>query len=76
MEIDFDKNGNVLEIQSNSNESIPIAALPSEVASYLSKNYPEASLLGWEKNSKGQEIELTDGTEIEFDKDGNFIRFD
>ena len=74
--LDFDENGNVMEMESKNQESIPGAALPSKVASYLNSNYSGAAIVGWEKDSKGQEIELSDGTELEFDKEGNFLKID
>lgn len=76
IELDFDENGNVMEMESNNQESIPPAALPSNIATYLSANYAGATIEGWEKDSKGQEIQLSDGTELEFDKDGNFLKID
>lgn len=76
IELDFDENGNIMEIESRNNESIPAAALPSNVATYLNTNYAGIAIKGWEKDSKGQEVELVDGTELEFDKDGNFQKID
>ena len=76
IEMDFDKKGNVLEIDSHSKEAIPMAALPSEIASYLKSNYPDAKIESWDKQDKKQEVELMDGTELEFDKNGSFVRID
>lgn len=76
IELDFDENGNILEIESKNNEAIPATALPSKVASYLNTNYAGVAIKGWDKDSKGQEVELVDGTELEFDAEGNFLRID
>lgn len=76
IELDFDENGNILEIESKNNEAIPATALPSNVASYLNTNYAGVAIKGWDKDSKGQEVELVDGTELEFDAEGNFLRID
>ncbi|WP_424494333.1 PepSY-like domain-containing protein [Salinimicrobium sp. GXAS 041] len=71
-EIDFDEDGNVLEIDSPNNQAIPAAALPSKITSYVSTNYEGADIVSWEKSNKDQEIELADGTELEFDAEGIF----
>ncbi|GHA33727.1 hypothetical protein GCM10007103_14100 [Salinimicrobium marinum] len=76
IEVDFDKNGNVLEIDGHKNVTIPVAALPSEIVSYLQSNYPDAKVVSWDKQDKGQEVELMDGTELEFDQDGSFLKID
>ncbi len=76
VELDFDKNGNILEIDAHNNEFIPHAALPSEVVSYLKSNYPDAKVVSWDNQDNGQELELKDGTELEFDKNGKFLKID
>ena len=76
MELDFDENGNILEIDGENNEAIPMDALPSKIKSYLQANHANATVIGWEKHKKEQEIELADGTELEFDADGNFRKMD
>ena len=76
IEVDFDENGNVIEIDSQNNEAIPPTALPSKIASYLQANYAGVQVIGWEKQGKDQEVELADGTEIEFDSEGNFRKLD
>jgi hypothetical protein len=76
LELDFDENGNISEIESQTDVVIPTSALPSKMASYLQENYADAQVIGWEKQKKEQEIELADGTELEFDGEGNFRKVD
>lgn len=76
IELDFNKNGEIIEIDSQNDESIPQSTLPSNIATYLQENYPDAQVIGWEKQDKKQEVELADGTELEFDGQGNFRRID
>ncbi len=76
MELDFDENGNIIEIDTANNEAIPMNALPSSIASYLTKNHPDAKVIGWEKSDKEHEVELANGTEVEFDAEGNFRKLD
>ena len=75
IELDFDENGNIIEIDSQ-NDAIPMSALPSAIATYLKENYPDSQVIGWEKEKKSQEVELLDGTELEFDGQGNFRKID
>ena len=72
IELDFDENGNLIEIDSQNNEAIPMTALPSKIVSYIQANYANSKIVGWEKQDKEQEVELADGTELEFDSEGNF----
>lgn len=76
MELDFDENGNLMEIDSQNNEAIPMSALPSKVRSYLEGNHADMQVIGWEKQDQEQEVELADGTEVEFDAEGNFRKLD
>ena len=76
IELDFDENGNIIEIDTQNNEAIPMSALPSKITSYLEANHANAKVTGWEKQDKEQEVELADGTEVEFDIDGNFRKLD
>ncbi|WP_282017641.1 PepSY-like domain-containing protein [Salegentibacter mishustinae] len=76
IELDFDENGNILEIDSQKDEAIPMSALPSTIATYLKENYPDSQVIGWEKEKKSQEVDLVDGTELEFDEQGNFRKID
>lgn len=75
IELDFDENGNIIEIDSQ-NDAIPMSALPSAIATYLKENYPDSQVIGWEKEKKSQEVELLDGTELEFDGKGIFRKID
>ncbi|MBE7639965.1 hypothetical protein GUB10_06440 [Salegentibacter sp. BLCTC] len=76
VELDFDEDGNIIEIESQDNTVIPIEALPSKIISYLEKNYADVQVIGWEKQKKEQEIELANGIELEFDGQGNFRKID
>lgn len=74
--IDFDKNGEVTEIESDNGQEIPQSALPSAIANYIKSNYGNTTVTNWEKEKDKQEVELADGTELEFDASGKFIRID
>lgn len=76
IELDFDENGNIIEIDTQNNEAIPMSALPAQVSSYLQTNHADAQVIGWERSDNEQEVELNNGVEVEFDAEGNFRRLD
>ena len=76
IELDFDKNGNILEIDTQNDQAIPEAVLPSNIVSYLQSNYPDEQIVGWDKKDDGQGVELMNGIEVEFDENGNFLKID
>ncbi|QED37696.1 hypothetical protein FK178_08155 [Antarcticibacterium arcticum] len=76
IELDFNENGEIIEIDSKNNEAISLSVLPTNISSYLKENYPDAQVIGWEKQKNEQEVELADGTELEFDELGKFRRID
>lgn len=72
----FDENGNIIEIDSQNNEAIPMVTLPAKITSYLQANHADAQVIGWERSDKEQEVELGNGVEVEFDAEENFRRLD
>ena len=74
--IDFNKNGEATEIENENGKEIPRSALPSEISNYIENNYSNSQITGWEKEKDKQEVQLADGTELEFDASGKFIRMD
>ena len=76
IKIDFDKEGEVTEIESEDGNAIPHNVLPREIGSYIQSNYRDAQIVGWEKEEKEQEVKLADGTELEFDDSGEFLQED
>lgn len=76
IKLDFDENGNVTEIDSKRGEGIPVEALPAKIRQYLEESYSGIEVVSWEMDSRDQEVKLADGTELEFDRNGNFLKLD
>lgn len=74
--VDFDEQGEVTEIEAKNGNAIPQDAIPNEIGTYIQSNHSNAQIVSWEKEDNEQEVELADGTELEFDKSGQFIRID
>ncbi len=74
--VDFDENGDVTEIETKNGNAVPKEALPGSVKMYIDENYVNAQIVSWEKDDEEQELKLADGTELEFDGSGEFLRLD
>ncbi len=73
-ELDFSKTGEPLKIETQN--TIPISAIPAPILAYVNANFPQQSIQEWELKKKNQKVELTNNTELIFDLDGNFLKQD
>lgn len=76
IKMDFNKAGNLTEIDSHNGEQIPEGVISEKISAYVSENYKNAHIVGWESKGKKEEVELSDDTELEFDINGKFLRVD
>ncbi|HET8804694.1 MAG TPA: PepSY-like domain-containing protein [Aequorivita sp.] len=76
IKMDFNKSGGLTEIESRDDIKIPEAVLPENIVSYVNDNYSDLYIVAWEADSNDQEIELSDGTDLEFDSNGKFLKKD
>lgn len=76
IKLDFNKEGEVTEIDSKEGTTIPPEALPEAIRTYLSSNESNAAIVSWEKDDDEQEVQLADGRELEFDANGKFLKED
>lgn len=74
-EIEFDSKGNWTEIDCGAG-AVPQGIILKEITSYVKKNYSGRSIVQIEKSSGKYEIELSDGTDLEFGRDGKFRKVD
>jgi hypothetical protein len=72
---EFDDSGNWEEIDGNKT-ALPTSVLPKGVADHINKSYAGQNVVKIEKNKKKYEVELGDGTELEFDLNGKFLKVD
>ncbi len=75
-EITFDRQGNWKDVETNVNSSVPSAFYPSAIASYVKKNHSGTRVVGVEKERRGYDVTLSNGIELKFDSQGNFLRYD
>jgi len=76
IKMDFNKAGEITEIDSRDNAPIPMEAIPAEIRSYVEKNHAGTTVVSWEKDNDEQEVKLSDGTDLEFDLKGKFLKLD
>ncbi len=74
--VEFDGDGNWKEVDGKNKSAIPTGFIPSNITSYVSKNFPTYQISKIEKESKKYEVELTNGLDLEFNLNGDFLRID
>ena len=70
--LDFSRQGDIREIKGT--EAIPGTVIPVLIRNYVTANYPAAFIRGWELEDTKQDVTLSTDEELEFDKNGNFLR--
>jgi len=56
--------------------AVPEKIIPTPIAEYIKTNFPEASIKEIKKSQRKIEVELTNGLEVEFNHQGQFLRVD
>jgi hypothetical protein len=74
-EIDFDANGNWTEIDGG-NQAIPTALIPEKINAYIAANYPTLFIVQIENEKTKYDIELSNGIDLVFTAQGDFVRID
>lgn len=71
-EAEFSNNGSLKEAKSYS--GLSNAIIPARIRTYVSKYFSGASIVKWERGINRQEVELSNGIELDFDLKGRFLR--
>lgn len=77
-EVEFTKSGEFDHVDCGQ-DPVPqsiLDLLPAPIAEYVDTNYPGQYIEEINKENFGYEIDLSGGTELEFDTTGNFLRVD
>lgn len=75
-EISFDRDGNWKDVEVSKSSSVPAGFIPTAIANHVKQNHKKAKIVGIEKDRKGYDVELSDGLDLKFDKQGKFLRYD
>ena len=74
-EIEFYSNGDWKEVKARGTQ-IPAKIIPGSISQYVSQQFSGNNIKKISKKRYGYEVELTGGTDLEFDKNGKFLRID
>lgn len=73
--LEFNRSKEIISIDGNS--KLPDSVIPEKIREYVNTNYPVYFITDWEKESrKVQQIELSNGLDLEFDNDGKYLKMD
>jgi hypothetical protein len=75
LKIKFDKKGDWKEVDGKRNP-IPTDFIPDKIIKYIQRSFPNNYVVKIEREKRKYEVEITNGLELEFDLDGNFIKID
>lgn len=75
IKIKFDRKGDWKEINGN-RTAIPINLIPEKILAYINKSFPNNYVVKIEKEKRKYEVEISNGLDLEFDLNGNFIKID
>ena len=75
-EVKFDSKGNWEDVEVAESKSVPKAFVLAPIAAYVKKFQPGARIVGIEKHRRGYDLELSNGVEMKFDRQGNFKSYD
>ena len=68
--VEFDSKGNLENIERR-HSAVPRAAVPAAISKYLDENFPGTQVREIDLDFRGYDVELSNGLDIEFDK--NFL---
>lgn len=74
-EIDFDANGNWIDIDGN-HQAVPVELVPEKIQTYVTTNYPNQFVTSIDNEKTTVEVELSNNVDLVFDLQGNFLRID
>lgn len=74
VEIDFDKNGNWEEISDK--QGVPTVLIPAKIKTYLDQKYKGVKVESIDKDDNKIKVDLLNDIDLEFDKNGKFLRVD
>ena len=73
--IKFDATGQWIKIKLR-NDTIPVEIIPEYITTYVWENYPDVMIMSIEIEGEGQEVELSDGTELTFNPKKGVVKID
>ena len=75
-EIDFDSNGEWKDVNCVKGTAVPSALIPAKITGHIEKEFSGKTIRSISRDKKEYELELSDGMEVKYDLNGNFIGVD
>lgn len=75
-EVSFTRDGVWDNVEVRHGGAVPAAFIPAPIATFLKQRHPGQNVVGIDKERHGYDVELTNGIEIKFNKQGQFIGYD
>lgn len=72
-EVEFWKDGSYREVDGD-DKPIPTAFIPASIKEYVAKNYPNEKITHIDYGHKDVDVDLTNNIDLEFTKDGKFLK--
>ncbi len=72
--LEFNRKKEIIEIDGIS--QLPDSVIPEKIRNYVSINFPTNVITDWEIEGKNQQVGLDNGLDLEFTKNGDFLRID
>lgn len=74
--IDFSKKGEWTEVEDRDTNGVPTAIMLQGIVDYVTTNFAGQYVVQLGKERSNYEVELNNGVEMVFDKEGQFLRYD
>lgn len=74
IELEFNSKGEITCVEGHI--PLPDSVIPQNILEYVKKNYNDKYITEWKIKKRIQEVELSNGLELQFDLKGNFLRID
>lgn len=72
-EIDFDHDGSLEQVDCNT-KAVPAGIVPEKITTYVAEHFAGAFIVKYEIDRRELKVELNNSLDLEFDKQGNFLR--
>lgn len=73
--VEFDRGGQWKDIECYTS-SVPAVLIPEQIKAYVNKTYPNTTVLKLERRRMGYEVHISNGMEIEFNRNFQVIDID
>lgn len=72
--LEFNRKKEITDIDGGA--KLPDSVVSSSILSYVATQFPDQYIIGWERDSRSQQVTLVNGIELDFSMNGEFLRID